>query len=130
MAATRRRALAALAVASVGVAPAGAATNPDAAIIRFCAQHVTNIAAYNIDGGVLEYDDDPLWAAYVTTLDAMYAAVPQTMAGILAKAMAAKAEAKAPNGKDAPANSPAAIWAWDLVNDLLRIHGQPGGSAG
>ncbi len=93
--------------------------HPDAGLVAVCAEHAINHAAYNRDGGRRELDDDPLWAAYARTRDAITDAVPHTLAGMLAKARAAKAEATHPDGTENPDNCPAARWAWDLVNDLL-----------
>jgi len=42
---------------------------------------------------------------------------------MLAKARVAKLAAQNPDGTEEPEGSMAAVWAWDLVNDLLRIHG-------
>jgi hypothetical protein len=42
---------------------------------------------------------------------------------MVAKARAAKAEARNSNGTESPSNCPAENWAWDLVNDLLRLEG-------
>jgi hypothetical protein len=55
------------AVATIAAAPAPAVaeTGPDAELIRLCAEHVVNLAAYNRDGGGpgLDFDSDPLWLA-------------------------------------------------------------------
>ncbi|WP_431282748.1 hypothetical protein ACQW02_25640 [Humitalea sp. 24SJ18S-53] len=123
IAATRRGALAALGVCAAASRTVVAAPNPDADLIRICAEHVANIAAYNRDGGRLNCEDDPLWAACERTLYAIDDADPQTMEGILAIARAAKSEAQMPNGVEDPANCPAADWAWCIVNDLLRLYG-------
>jgi hypothetical protein len=42
---------------------------------------------------------------------------------MLAKARAAKAEARTLNGGEMPEGSIGADWAWDLMNDLLRLGG-------
>lgn len=55
--------------------------------------------------------------------DAIHAAQPVTMAGMRAKALVAKAEARKPDGSEDPCSTPAEHWAWDLVNDLLRLTG-------
>ncbi|MFT8245220.1 hypothetical protein [Roseomonas sp. BN140053] len=98
-----------------------APADADAELVALCAQHITNMDNYNRDGGILEYEVDPLWQAYERTRDAIHAAVPQTLAGMLAKARAAKAEARGLRGDENPDNTPAEYWAWDLVNDLLRL---------
>lgn len=112
----------ALAAASPAAAVvAEAALNPDAELIRWCAEHIVNVDAFNRDGGYLENEVDPLWWAYRRTLDAINAAKPQTLEGVVAKARAAKAEARGPDGSDRPEDGSAARWAWHLVNDLLRL---------
>ncbi|MBV9748279.1 MAG: hypothetical protein JO157_05655, partial [Acetobacteraceae bacterium] len=122
---TSRRALLAgiPAAALVGAATVPAlatAASPDAELIALCAQHIVNMNAYNRDGGHLEPEDDPLWHAYVQTRDAIDAAEPQTIEGILAKVSAAKAEAREPDGEDFD-SSVAGAWAADVVNDLIRL---------
>jgi len=99
------------------------AASPDAELIRLCAEHIANMAAYNADGGNLEPEDDPLWHAYERTREAISAARPQTVEGMLAKAQAAEAEARTPDGGENPENCPAADWAWDLMHDFLRLAG-------
>ena len=44
-----------------------------------------------------------------------------TIAGIVAKASAARAEAQDSEG--AGHGTVAELWAWDLVNDLMRLEG-------
>jgi len=123
----RRRALlgagAAAAFAAV-IAPAAAEGGPDTSLIALCAEHVANMTAYNHgDGPDMEFDDDPLWLAYSRTRDAITDAKPHTLAGMLAKARAAKAEAMDRDGSVRPEGSMGSDWAWDLMNDLLRLHG-------
>lgn len=113
-----------LALAGGGAVAKAAMPNPDAALIQACAEHIVNLNTYNRDGGYLECEDDPLWAAYVRTRDAVACAEPQTLEGMTAKAHAAKAEAQCPGGVECPGNGPAARWAWHLVNDLLRMTGR------
>lgn len=98
--------------------------NPDAELIRLCAEHPALLDAYNRDGGYVDCEVDPLWHAYSRSRDAIGAAQPRTLAGMLAKARAAKAEAALPGGREQPECTPAERWAWDLVNDLLRLHGE------
>lgn len=96
--------------------------HPDATLIRTCAEHVVNMATYNRDGGLGPMGEpDPLWDAYERTRDAISEAKPFTLAGMQAKARAAKAEAMASrtDGEESPEGTPAADWAWHLVNDLL-----------
>ncbi len=118
-----RRALlagtAAAATLAAVASPSLAAGNPDADLIALCAEHIANFHAFN--ASPLDSDDDPLWPAYERTREAIEIAKPQTLAGILAKARVAKAEASMLAGPENPHGSPAADWAWDLVNDLLRV---------
>ncbi|HEY8612362.1 MAG TPA: hypothetical protein VIL69_13850 [Roseomonas sp.] len=99
------------------------APNRDAELIRICAEHNANREAYCAYGGHLEQEDDPLWLAYERTRDAIAAAVPVTLAGMVAKARAAKAEAQNTDGTENPRDCPAGDWAWQLVSDLLRLEG-------
>ena len=103
----------------LGLMPGEPSPSPDEALIVACAQHPAIVAAYNAAEG----DDDLLWDAYEVNRDAIGAAEPQTMAGMLAKARAAKVEALAPDGTERPQNCPAEAWAWDLANDMLRLYG-------
>jgi hypothetical protein len=73
----------------------------------------------------LEADDNPLWHAYERTREAIIDAEPQTVAGMVAKARAAKVEALQPDGQEVPADCVAATWAWDIVNDLIRLNDAP-----
>ena len=95
---------------------------PDAALIALCNRHPALIAAFNTGDGDGS-DSDPLWIAYATSRDAIHDAQPQTLAGMRAKALAAKAEARSPDGSEEYRSSPAGSWSWDLVNDLLRLTG-------
>jgi hypothetical protein len=92
----------------------------DADLTRICAEHVVNIDAYNRSGGNgPDLAVDPLWLAYERTRNAIRDAKPRTLEGMLAKARAAKAEARQLDGTEDPNGTPAEGWAWDLVNDLL-----------
>lgn len=91
----------------------------DAELVRLCAEHPARIAAVN--AGPDENEDGPSWAAYEASRSAIAMARPATLAGLLAKARAAKAEAASPDGIDRPDHCPAGSFAWDLVNDLLRL---------
>jgi hypothetical protein len=95
----------------------------DAELIALCAQHIINRNTYNDEGGYLEPEEDPLWEAYCQTHDAIGSAHPQTIEGALAKARAAKAEALRQDGTELPEDGPAGRWAWQVVDDLLRLSG-------
>lgn len=98
-----------------------AAANPDAALIQLCDGHIANIAAYNADASDLDHHENPLWDVYERSSVAISAMVPQTLAGLVAKARVAKAEAVQPDGKENWESSVASNWAWDIVNDLIRM---------
>lgn len=118
-------ALAAMTAAVPGCIPTparAAETGPDAELIALCARHIVNLTAYNTYGGHLEPEDDPLCAAYEETRDAVEDAEPQTMAGVLAVARAAKAEARQPDGSYDFDVGIAWRWASHLVDDLLRLN--------
>ncbi len=123
---SRRRLLAGSGVgailAGIGVpaAAAPATAHPDADLIRICAEHIANWEAYNAGpdcGG--DCEDDPLWLAYERTRNAISNATPRTLDGLKAKAFVAKTEAIQPNGREYTDSGPQAVWAWDLVNDLV-----------
>ena len=99
------------------------AVSPDADIIRLCAEHIDNLRAYN-DSDIDLPDGDPLQVAYERTLEALCDAEPQTMAGMVAKARAAKVEAIGQDGEEVEFYNMGHNWAMDLVNDLLRLHGR------
>jgi hypothetical protein len=93
--------------------------NPDAELIAMCERHPALIDAANAE----TIDDGPAWQAYAASRDAISEAQPRALAGMRAKALAAKAEARMPDGSEHPAGSLAENWSWDLVNDLLRLTG-------
>lgn len=97
------------------------AVNPDAELIALCAKHPALIAAVN--ASPIDFDDCPASAPYLLSRDAIHDARPQTLAGMRAKALAAKAEARKPDGSEDPCSTAAEHWAWELVNDLLRLTG-------
>jgi hypothetical protein len=95
------------------------ADTSEAELIRICAEHIVNRDAYNASPGLMDFEVDPLWHAYRRTHDAISAAKPQTLAGLVAKARATKGEATNSDGIEEPHD--AADWAFDLVNDLIRL---------
>lgn len=109
---------AAIAAPLASFLPPGA--GPDTELIAICNRHPAVIAAFNAceqDSG----PDNPEWVAYKASMDAISDAQPQTLAGLQAKALAAKAEAMNPDGSEHPDGSIAAHWAWDIANDMLRL---------
>lgn len=95
-------------------------SSSDADLIAVCADHPRVTEAFNqchVDSG----DDNPFWLAYCRSRDAISDAKPATLAGLLAKAKAAKFEARMPDGHESPDGGMGETWAWDIVNDLLRI---------
>ena len=109
MSAQTRRGLlgGAAALATVPAALAAAQPDPDAELIRLCAEHIDNLAAFN--ASPLDSEDCPFWFAYLRTRDAISAAQPMMIEGMQAKARAALADGHGGSGDN---------WAWDLVNDL------------
>ncbi|WP_419900910.1 hypothetical protein [Roseomonas sp. USHLN139] len=105
------------------IAKEGDSSLPDADLITLCAEHIANLKAYEDSPGNLAPEADPLWAAYARTRDDVWDAQPMTLKGILAKAHAAKAVAEGHEGRGAPSGSLAADFAWQLVDDLLRLEG-------
>jgi hypothetical protein len=104
-------------------APAAASPGPDADLIRICAEHIANRDAFNASPIPAEPDNDPLWQAYCRTYDAIEAAKPQTIDGVLAKARATAAEGEILDETGFPTDPTAQAWAWEVVNDLLRLYG-------
>ena len=120
---TRRAILLGAAVLpGAAAAPLASTPSPDAELIALCARHPALIAAFNT-GNSDGSDNDPLWIAYAASRDAISDAQPQTLAGMRAKALVAKVEARNPDGAEEPSSTPAEHWSWDLVNDLLRLTG-------
>lgn len=106
------------------IGPAAPSAGPDAALLQLCAEHVENMHAYNQGADEFEDDrDDPLWQAYTRTLDALKAAEPTTLQGMVALARVAKMMARNPDGSEDFSHGPAENVAFNLVNDLLRLHG-------
>ncbi|MEJ0047395.1 MAG: hypothetical protein WDN04_15750 [Rhodospirillales bacterium] len=96
---------------------------PDADLIRICREHDDDRRAYDDSEGTGD-DLDALWDAYECSRDVISDAKPQTLAGIVAKAAAAKADAVDADGEESWGGSMGEIWAVDIVKDLLRIAGR------
>jgi hypothetical protein len=95
------------------------APNPDGDLIRICAEHIENHAAFNTRAGEVPMEEDPRWDAYWRTLVAMCDSEPKTLAGIIAKARAAQVEAIDPQGDEVPDDEVPLIWS--IVKDLIRL---------
>lgn len=95
--------------------------SPDHDLIRRCADHLACMAA--VRAAPEEEEDGPAWSAYESNRDAISAAQPQTLAGLIAKARAAKLEATFWDSFENIHDTMAEPWAWDLVNALLRLAG-------
>ena len=93
--------------------------HPDADLIRICAEHVVTMNTFN--ASVSDAHADLLLTDYERTRNAITETKPRTLAGMQAKARAAKAEAlpSRADGNECPEGTPAETWAWQLVNDLL-----------
>jgi hypothetical protein len=95
---------------------------PDADLIELCERHLANMAA--IDANPSDWDEsNPVWNAYDSTKDAITSARAQTLAGMVAVARVAKAEAAMPDGAEMHDCTMGGVWAWNIMNDLLRLHG-------
>ena len=123
---TRRAVLGATTAAILAAAPAAAfgsiaAQNPDAELIRVCAQHVINMDALNSVEGWNE--GGPVWTDYDEIRDFITDAQPQTLAGVLAMARAARREATDLDGEERWSGSMGEAWAPEIINHMLRIAG-------
>ncbi|MBL6082592.1 hypothetical protein JMJ56_32010 [Belnapia sp. T18] len=96
--------------------------HPDAALIALCQAHPALVDALNSDDRDCD-DSNPHWVAYEASGKAISAARPQTLAGMRAKALAAKAEALMPDGSESYDGTTAGVWASDLLHDVLRLTG-------
>ncbi len=101
-------------------APATASPGPDAALIALCSEHIVNFHAFNTSGAEPD-GGGPLEAAYLRTYRLIGETEPQTLAGTVAFAKVIKLEATLPSGEERPGD--VTDWAYDLVCDLLRLHG-------
>jgi hypothetical protein len=97
------------------------ADSPDDELIRICNAHPALMDLCNSGTAAADDEDGPLWRAYDQSRDAITEAKPGTLEGLIAKARAAKHQARRKDGTEEPAGSMGEVWAWDLVNDLLRI---------
>ena len=108
-----------------------APTHPDAELIVACKRHPALLAAWSRE--LASTNDEAIWrgegpagVAYDANRDLIAAARPQTMAGVLAKARAARAEGTMQDGSEEEQSftSDASAWAWDVVGDVLRLAGE------
>lgn len=97
------------------------APSADAELIRLCEALPALKAAFEADGR--DADDNPAWPPYIAACDAISAATPQTMAGIIAKANAAKADGLGHEG--VAFTSCAEEWAWDVALAVARLAPEP-----
>jgi hypothetical protein len=96
----------------------------DAELIRACAQHGGNRAAYNASNEAdapARAPDGPCWTAYTRTSDLISSTTPQTFAGILAKARTAVEEGdEGAIGGDWGDTAPSR-WAADVCRALVDM---------
>ncbi len=95
--------------------------HPDAALIAACRHFEAARAACNEAAGTPDYDR--LWQAYENAAWEVTERAPVTIVGLAAKARAAKAEARSPDGSE-ELELMSAEWAMDLLNDVIRIAGE------
>ena len=108
---TRRSVLAFTPLAALAVTMPGTtlgALGSDQAIVALCNQHIANRDAFN--ASPQDSDESPEWDAYRATDRAIGEVKPMTLSGLAAKARAAKVDDEEK-------------WAWDLVDDLIRLGG-------
>ena len=91
----------------------------DAELIRICAEHIDNHAAFNARAGEVPLEEDPRWHAYLRSLHAICDSEPKKLAGIIAKARAALVEAIDPEGNEVPDDEVPMIWS--IVKDIIRL---------
>ena len=89
--------------------------------VRLSAQYIINMQA--LENCPLDADESPFRPPYAATSDAISKARPMTLAGLASKARTAKREAFVQGGEENVCNGSALEWAWDLVNDLIRLDG-------
>lgn len=124
MSAPSRRAV--LAAPLTAAALLAAAASPDAELVSLCEQHVANLRvmyAMPILGD--EPEPHPVWQTHSRTMRAISDARPRTMTGVLAKAHAAICDGAVDELLDGEHDSfgfNAHAGAWDLLQDLARIH--------
>ncbi len=102
------------------VGPLGFTSSEDARLIFLCEAHVALLNAVNASREET-HEHGPCWQAYFDSLDAITNARPETLSGLLAKALAAKSEARLPDGSEDPEGTVGEVWAWNFVDDLCRI---------
>ena len=101
------------------------AVDLDAELIRMCDAHAAKIDAAN---ALVEDDDDqPDQVAYDRSYEFICNTKATTVAGVIAKARAAKAEAVRAriSGEECWEGGPAETWAQDIANELLELGGSP-----
>ena len=101
--------------------PGRSGLSTDADLIALCEAHPARLAAFLADDR--DPDDNPFYAAYQASQDAIGEAEPQTLEGLRAKALVAKLEATMPDGSEMPNGTVGGDWAWDLLHDILRLSG-------
>jgi hypothetical protein len=94
--------------------------SPDAELIELCAAWPAAVKAANAE----MVDDGPASRAFDALEARIAAQKPCTLAGLLAVARQAKAEAIDKDGEERPEHTGAADIAWGLLNDLLRLTGE------
>ena len=99
-------------------------TSPDAALIAAYDNYVRALATYNQHGGqTFDPNDDPLWHALEAAEERAADIPAETMAGLAAKARAAAAAGRMPDGSVNLGDSYAGNWPRRLVCDVLRLSG-------
>lgn len=92
--------------------------NPDADLIRLCDALPALKAAFEADPR--DADDNPAWPPYVSACEAISAAAPQTMAGVVAKARAAMVPGVG-HSRESDFTSHGEEWAWCVAQAIARL---------
>ena len=123
----RRRVLAAALAAPLATpvllaAEPAVAANPDAPLIALCDSMPAVLRDLNAAPGDLD-DTSPEWLPYDRVANAMCAARPETLEGVMAMARATAVYA-GEGADDEEPDGVVAVWAWAIVQHLLRIEGK------
>lgn len=119
---SRRAALVAGATLAAGL-PTGASAHPDAELIAACRAYAAAIARYDAEGGHLEYDECPIYAALEAAEERAEAALPpRTFDGLRAVAeLCRKTARRQADGEFDYSNSYCGDWLGVVVKGVLDL---------
>jgi hypothetical protein len=99
------------------------ATEPDAELIRLCADFRRRWRDYNTINTDLDSDEDPRWPLLLAAEDRARDTEAQTVAGLIAKAEVALLLASQPDGSEKFGDGFNVDWLEQIVRDLLSLQG-------